>query len=399
MISMQNKPLLIAMGAIAFAGLAYGGWMGISGNSSSENLFKTYTVSTGAVTHDIAANGTLNPVTLVSVGTQVSGTVKKLHVDFNSKVEKGQVLLELDNSLYAAQARQSVADLKDVEASLELALANERRMESLFRQEFVSRQEYDQAIQARKSATAKIAKAKAAIEKDGVNLGYALIRSPVSGVVVDRVVDVGQTVAASFQTPTLIKIAQDLTNMQIDSSFSEADIGFIQLGQNVRFKVDAFPNRNFQGEVRQIRINPTTVQNVVNYNVVVGVDNPDLKLFPGMTAYVSIAVAQKKDVLLVPNAALRYKPKQPQNAEKSDSSGEKGQAKMARKKDAGSGTVYVLSNDLLKPVSVTLGITDSRMTAIAGGDLKSGDVIVVSENATNGGVPAGSGSPMRLRLF
>jgi HlyD family secretion protein len=272
-------------------------------------------------------------------------------------------------------------------------------MESLFRQEFVSRQEYDQAIQARKSATAKIAKAKAAIEKDGVNLGYALIRSPVSGVVVDRVVDVGQTVAASFQTPTLIKIAQDLTNMQIDSSFSEADIGFIQLGQNVRFKVDAFPNRNFQGEVRQIRINPTTVQNVVNYNVVVGVDNPDLKLFPGMTAYVSIAVAQKKDVLLVPNAALRYKPKQPQNAEKSDSSGEKGQAKMARKKDAGSGTVYVLSNDLLKPVSVTLGITDSRMTAIAGGDLKSGDVIVVSENATNGGVPAGSGSPMRLRLF
>lgn len=393
MISIRKKTLLIAVAAIVLAGLAYGGWMRTSGASADADRFKTHTVSTGAVTHNIAANGTLNPVTLVSVGTQVSGTVKKLHVDFNSKVEKGQVLLELDNSLYAAQARQSAANLKNVEAAMELAAANERRMESLFRQEFVSRQEYDQAIQARKSATAQIAQAQAAVDKDGVNLGYALIRSPVSGVVVDRVVDVGQTVAASFQTPTLIKIAQDLSKMQIDSSFSEADIGFIKLGQKVRFNVDAFPSRSFQGEVRQIRINPTTVQNVVTYNVVVAVDNPEQILFPGMTAYVNIAVSQKEDVLLVPNAALRYKPQQPQKSEaRSD-------RKAGRKKDAGSGTVYVLTNDVPRPVSVTLGITDNRMTEIAGGELKTGDVVVVGENGSGNGVPAGSGSPMRVRLF
>lgn len=393
MISIRKKTLLIAVAAIVLAGLAYGGWMRTSGASAAADRFKTHTVSAGAVTHNIAANGTLNPVTLVSVGTQVSGTVKKLHVDFNSKVEKGQVLLELDNSLYAAQARQSAANLKNVEAAMELAAANERRMESLFKQEFVSRQEYDQAIQARKSATAQIAQAQAAVDKDGVNLGYALIRSPVSGVVVDRVVDVGQTVAASFQTPTLIKIAQDLSKMQIDSSFSEADIGFIKLAQKVRFNVDAFPNRSFQGEVRQIRINPTTVQNVVTYNVVVAVDNPEQILFPGMTAYVSIAVSQKKDVLLVPNAALRYKPSQPQKSEA------RGDKKMGRKKDAGSGTVYVLTNDVPRPVSVTLGITDNRMTEIAGGELKTGDVVVVGENGSGNGVPAGSGSPMRVRLF
>jgi HlyD family secretion protein len=397
MIFKRNKTLLMAVGAIALAGLAYGGWMRTSGASAAADRFKTHTVSTGAVTHNIAANGTLNPVTLVSVGTQVSGTVKKLHVDFNSKVEKGQVLLELDNSLYAAQARQSAANLKNVEAAMELAAANERRMESLFRQEFVSRQEYDQAIQARKSATAQIAQAQAAVDKDAVNLGYALIRSPVSGVVVDRVVDVGQTVAASFQTPTLIKIAQDLSKMQIDSSFSEADIGFIKLGQKVRFNVDAFPNRSFQGEVRQIRINPTTVQNVVTYNVVVAVDNPEQILFPGMTAYVSIAVSQKKDVLLVPNAALRYKPQK--SEAKGDGAGAKGDRKMGRKKDAGSGTVYVLTNDVPKPVSVTLGITDNRMTEIAGGELKTGDVVVVGENGSGGGAPAGSGSPLRIRLF
>ena len=397
MISIRKKTLLIAVAAIALAGLTYGGWMWTSGASAAADRFKTHTVSAGAVTHNIAANGTLNPVTLVSVGTQVSGTVKKLHVDFNSKVEKGQVLLELDNSLYAAQARQSAANLKNVEAAMELATANERRMESLFKQEFVSRQEYDQAIQARKSATAQIAQAQAAMDKDGVNLGYALIRSPVSGVVVDRVVDVGQTVAASFQTPTLIKIAQDLSKMQIDSSFSEADIGFIKLGQKVRFNVDAFPSRSFQGEVRQIRINPTTVQNVVTYNVVVAVDNPEQILFPGMTAYVNIAVSQKKDVLLVPNAALRYKPQK--NEAKSDGAGAKGDKKMGRKKDAGSSTVYVLTNDVPRPVSVTLGITDNRMTEIAGGELKTGDVVVVGENGSGNGVPAGSGSPMRVRLF
>jgi HlyD family secretion protein len=181
-------------------------------------------------------------------------------------------------------------------------------MRALFEQEYVSRQELEQAIQARRSTEAQLAQAKAAADKDQVNLRYTTIRSPVSGVVVDRVVDLGQTVAASLQTPTLIKIAQDLSEMRIDSSFAEADIGSIREGQKVRFTVDAFPNRSFQGQVQQIRLNPTTQQNVVTYNVRVSLSNPEQILLPGMTAYVSIGVASRQDALLVPNAALRFKP-------------------------------------------------------------------------------------------
>jgi HlyD family secretion protein len=357
---------------------------------SPERRYKVATLEQGEVIQTVSANGTLNPVVLVNVGTQVSGTVRKLYVDFNDKVEKGQALLELDDALLAAQVRQSEANVANAAAAVELAQANEARIKSLFAQEYVSRQEYDQSRQALKSTQAQLALAKAQLDKDRVNHGNTTIRSPVSGVVVDRVIDLGQTVAASFQTPTLIKIAQDLSEMRIDTSFAEADIGNLREGQKARFTVDAFPNRHFIGEVQQIRLNPTNQQNVVTYNVRVTVDNPEQVLLPGMTAYVSIAVAQRGNVLLVPNAALRFRPSADVNRPK-PADGQK----TGKKRDGQSATVYVLSGDDMRPVTITLGITDNRNTEVISGDLKTGDRVVTGDNLNSDKKPSSVG----MRLF
>jgi HlyD family secretion protein len=304
-----------------------------------------------------------------------------------------------------------------MQAAYDLAKANEARMKALLEKEYVSRQDYDQALQGVKSSQAQLVQAKAAADKDLVNLGYAVITSPVSGVVVARLVDVGQTVAASFQTPTLIQIAQDLTKMAIDTSFAEADIGNIKEGQRVRFTVDAFPSLSFQGQVQQIRLNPTNQQNVVTYNVRVKVDNPDLILLPGMTAYVNIGVAKRQGVLLVPNGALRFKPadaadKKPESDQKPASTatttpgmgagmegggmaGKGPGEKKSKKRDGQSGTVYVLDGDEIKPVSVQLGITDNRNTEVVGGDLKEGDRVVTGENTSANSKPSSVG----MRMF
>ncbi len=375
---------------------------------SPEQRYRLATLEQGKVIQTVSANGTLTPLVLVNVGTQVSGTVRKLYVDFNEKVAAGQKLLELDQSLLETVARQSAANILNVEASVDRAKADEARLRSLLDKEYVSQQDYDQAAQVLKSAQAQLNQAKAAADKDRVNLGYSVITSPVSGVVVARLVDIGQTVAASFQTPVLIQIAQDLSKMAIDTSFAEADIGNIREGQAVRFTVDAFPNRNFQGLVRQIRLNPTNQQNVVTYNVRIQVDNPDLILLPGMTAYVSIGVQERHDVLLVPNAALRFKPTD--NDKKSESSkatngnapasesGGRGEGKGAgkgKKRDGQSGTVYVLAEEQIKPISVQVGITDNRNTEIIAGDLKAGDRVVTGENGSGDKKPSSVG----VRMF
>lgn len=399
----------IILATTVLAGLIGGGiwYANQRAAQNPEQRYKLGTVEKGDVTQTVSANGTLNPVVLVSVGTQVSGTVKKLYVDFNDKVEKGQPLLELDDALLSAQVRQSEANLANAGAALELAQANEARMKTLFAQEYVSKQEYQQSLQSLKSATAQQALARAQLEKDRVNHGNTTIRSPVTGVVVDRVVDLGQTVAASFQTPVLIKIAQDLSDMRIDTSFAEADIGNLREGQKARFTVDAFPSRNFTGEVQQIRLNPTNQQNVVTYNVRVNVANPELVLLPGMTAYVNIAVQKREKVLLVPNAALRFKPadaadKKPENGQKTASTAAPGTPpagapgeKKGKKRDGQSGTVYVLEGDEIKPVSVQLGITDNRNTEVVGGELKEGDRIVLGENGSSGKPPSSVG----MRMF
>lgn len=353
-----------------------------------EDLYKFAELTQGEIEQAVSANGTINPVTLVSVGTQVSGRVSKLYVDFNDKVEKGQVLLELDDALFTAQIAQSQGNVRNAEASVELAKANEARIRSLFVQEYVSRQELDQSVQALKSAQAQLSTTRAQLQRDRTNLSYSIIRSPVSGIVIDRQIDIGQTVAASFQTPTLIKIAQDLSKMQIDTSFAEADIGNIKVGQLAKFSVDAFPNLNFEGMVKQIRLNPVTTSNVVSYNVVISVDNPEQILLPGMTAYVSIVFAKRDNVLLVPNAALRFKPKLDDAEAAANGAGNKnGEAKRsAGKKQAvdkqltdslGRGKVFVLENGKPQMREVKVGITDGKFTEIVAQQLQAGDQVIV----------------------
>lgn len=355
-----------------------------------EAKYKFHTLEMGDVTQSVAANGTLNPLVLVTVGTQVSGKVIKLYVDFNDRVEEGQILAELDPALLDAQAAQSAANVKSAEATLELAMANEKRSRELFSKEYISKQELDASVQALKSARAALDLARAQSQKDRTNQGYTIIRSPVSGVVVDRQIDVGQTVAASLSAPVLFKIAQDLRQMQIDSNFAEADIGRIKVGQNVNFAVDAFPNMAFSGVVKQVRLNATTVSNVVTYDVVVKVENPDEILIPGMTAYVNVIIAEKKNVLLLPNAALRYKPAMPLGKENT------GELKPKKeKKEANSAIVYVFENGMPKPIKVGIGISDNRLTEIITESLKAGDKIIVEEVKSNANGSKNSPPPMR----
>ena len=398
----------ILLGVTVIAGLIGGGiWYNKQRAAQNpEQRYKLLTLEKGDVTQTVSANGTLNLVVLVSVGTQVSGTVKKLYVDFNDHVKKGQALLELDDALVSATERQSAASVANAQATLELAQANEARIRQLFAQEYVSKQEFDQSRQALKSARAQLALARAQNDRDQANLNFTVIRSPVDGVVIDRVVDLGQTVAASFQTPVLIKIAQDLSEMRIDTSFAEADIGNLREGQKARFTVDAFPNRSFNGEVQQIRLNPTNQQNVVTYNVRVSVANKDQALLPGMTAYVSIGVDKRQDVLLLPNAALRFKPadagdKTKENGPKTASTATNGPGagagagKPGKKRDSQSGTVYVLSGDEIKAVSVQIGITDNRNTELVSGELKEGDRLITGENTAANKKPSSVG----MRMF
>ena len=301
------------------------------------------------------------------------------------------MLLELDPAIYQAQVSQSMANLANARSQRKLAEANEARARQLFKEEYISRQDLDTSLQALEASRAQVALAEAQMARDQTNLGYSVIRSPVTGVVVSREVDIGQTVAASLQTPTLFKIAQDLAKMQIDSSYAEADIGNLKIGQQATFRVDAFPSRVFQGVVRQVRLNPTTQQNVVTYDVVIAVDNPEQILMPGMTAYVNILVAQRKGALLVPNAALRFRPVDagPRN-EKPQESRKEGKGKP----DGQNGTVYVLGNGQPRPVRISVGITDNRMTELVGGDLKEGDAVIVEDRQP----PAKPGAP-GMRLF
>lgn len=356
-------------------------------NDAVEERYRFEDVTRGALTQVVSANGTLNPVTLVSVGTQVSGTVKKLYVDFNDRVTAGQVLLELDDSILAASVRQGQATLSSANASLALARANAERYRGLFAKEYVSRQELDQSQQALRAAEAQAELARAQLDRDKANLENTVIRSPVDGVVVNRAVDVGQTVAASFQTPTLIQIAQDLAKMQINSNFAEADIGMIREGQLVRFRVDAYPDREFEGRVHQIRLNATTVQNVVTYNVVVAVNNPELILLPGMTAYVNIVITEINNALLVPNNALRFRP--------SD-------VDRPRTRDEGNAsTVYVLRNEKLVSVEIETGAYDSQHSQVTTGDLKEGERIATGERNLPGATaaPGGGNRQQRFRGF
>lgn len=334
--------------------------------------FRTEKVTRGDIVAAVTATGTVNAVTTVLVGTQVSGTIKRLYVDFNSTVKKGQLIAQIDPATFEAQVEQARANLMSARANLdksEAALLDSKRtmdrnME-LFSQNLVAKSDLDtsetnyEAAKAQVSVSkAQIAQAEAALKLSETNLRYTKIVSPVDGTVVSRNVDVGQTVAASFQTPTLFNIAQDLTKMQIDTSVAEADIGRIKVRQEVEFTVDAYPDITFKGKVSEIRNAPIIVQNVVTYDVVVKVDNSDLKLKPGMTANVSIIISSKNDVLKIPNAALRFRPSEMRKAEK------------------GSG-IWILEQEKPKRVKVVTGISDGSFTELVQGEIKEGQEIIV----------------------
>ena len=385
--------------------VAGGYWKCSQGGSKEEVAYETEAVVLGDLTETVSANGTLNPVTLVNVGTQVSGTVRQLLTDFNERVRAGQVLLVLDDRIYSAAVRQLMANLRSATAQADLAAGNLKRGEAVFAKGVISQQDVEQLRQLATSAAAQRDVVAAQLDRERANLGYTVIRSPVSGVVVSREVDIGQTVAASFQTPTLFKIAQDLSKMQINGSFAEADIGRLAPGLGVKFTVDAYPDRTFTGAIREVRLQPKTVQNVVNYDVVISVDNPDFKLLPGMTAYVNVLLSERKGVLRVPAAAFRFKP-----PTKPGEAADKGKADGAAKRRMGGGMngqrpdgaardkegrlrpLYVLRGKELERVMVRTAATDKRFVEILPGTLKAGDLVVTGTSGDAGRGP-------RMRMF
>src|SRR5436853_1795809 len=270
--------------------------------------YQIATVTRGPITQAVTATGTLNPVVNVQVGSQVSGNIAKLFADFNSQVKAGQVVAQIDPALFQATVTQAEGDVASAQAALELARLNAKRSQDLFNRKTSSQADLDQAMATLHQAEANVKIKQGALDKAKADLEHCTITSPIDGVVISRNVDVGQTVAASLQAPVIFQIANDLAKMQIDSNVAEADVGVLDVGQNVDFTVDAFPMRTFHGKVVQVRNAPITVQNVVTYDTVIGVSNPDLKLKPGMTANVSIIIAHKDDVLQLKNAALRFRP-------------------------------------------------------------------------------------------
>lgn len=365
--------------------------------------FRAEKVSRGDIRASVTAAGTMNAVVTVLVGTQVSGTIKQLFVDYNSIVKKGQLLAQIDPALQQAKVEQARASLQSAKANVEkseAALLDTKRTlernQALLAGNYIARSELDTAETNYRSATAQlnvaraqVEQARAALQVEETNLHYTRILSPVDGIVISRNVDIGQTVAASFQTPTLFNIAQDLTRMQIDTNVDEADIGRILVGQPVQFFVDAYPDTTFHGKVAEIRNAPTTVQNVVTYIVVIKVDNPDLKLKPGMTANVSIITATKTDAIKIPNAALRFK----WTAEKAADRGKTGES--AKKPDIVKNApaiktqaLWILDNDKPRRIQITPGISDGNFTEVISGDLKEGDSVIIE--ALGGAKKSGS---------
>jgi len=297
--------ILVVLGAAA------GGVMYFKDDHTDAPQYQTAAVTRGDLTQIVMANGQLNPVLNVQVGSQVSGNIAKLFADYNSLVKSNQVVAQLDTAIFRANVHQAEGDLANAKATLELQQAETRRSESLVKDHLISQSDYDKAIATLHQAEAQVKIKQAALERSQLDLDHCTIYAPVDGIVISRNVDVGQTVAASMNAPTLFLVANDLSKMQIDASVSEADVGAIEEGQKVNFTVETYQNLTFVGSVVQIRNSASNVQNVITYDTVIGVTNADLKLKPGMTATVSITTAQRTNVLKIPNSALRFKPPEP----------------------------------------------------------------------------------------
>jgi HlyD family secretion protein len=373
---MKRKVLMLAA-LVAAATITLGAFYARHGDDAP--TFTTEAITRGDIVNVVSSSGTLQAVTMVQVGSQVSGTIEALAADFNSMVRQGQVLARLDQSNFASAVEQARASLVNAEAEVErLRVARDAADAALGRaKELTARQllpaaDLQTAESASRSAAAQVVgaqarlvQARAAVEAANVNLAKTVIRSPIDGVVIARNVDVGQTVAASLSAPTLFVIAADLSKMQVNASIDESDLGQVQAGQSVTFRVDAYPSETFRGTLSQVRLNPTTANNVVTYAAIIDAPNPELKLKPGMTATVTIEVARREDVLRVPTAALRFKPA-------ADSL-----ATQAVKAPAGkTPTVWVSTRGQLSPTPVQIGASDATYTEIVSPALVEGTQVV-----------------------
>lgn len=358
--------------------VALGGLVALPACKKEKDVYVTKKVEQGEIIQKITASGIINPISTVNIGTQVSGTIAEIFVDYNSPVKQGQLLAQIDPSLFEATVAQrraaldiAKAEVSVVENDIIYYQKHLNRIKKLNKSQYstdkeleTAQRDYDNAVVQKALKQAQVSQAEAALSQAEIDLRYTKIISPVDGIVVSKEVEVGQTVAASFQTPTLFNVAEDLTKMQIEASVVEADIAKVKEGQTVEFSVDSFPDEVFYGIVTQVRNNPITTSNVVTYEVIIEIDNRELKIKPGMTANVEIITAQKNNVLLVPNKALRFYV-----------TDEKGEAK--RYKDKG---VWVLKNNLPERMVIETGVSDDDFTEISGKNVKVGmEVIIESE--------------------
>lgn len=396
-------------------GLGAGGWYYYKRNQNNAPTFLTAAITRGSLTKVVTATGTLNPVLNVTVGSQISGNILKLFADWNSPVKAGQVVAQIDPASYQAVVNQSKGDLQSAKAALELAQLTAKRKQELVEQHAAPQADLDTALATLHQAEATVQIKQANLEKAQVDLDHCTIYSPVDGIVISRSVDVGQTVAAAMNAPVLFLIANDLTKMQIDTNVAEADVGNVEVGQDVDFTVDAFPYRTFHGKVVQNRNAATTVQNVVTYDVVISVDNTDLKLKPGMTATVQVIISRKDNVLKIPNSALRIRTvDNSSEATPSPAAAQPTPTPPPVGKHATSGrtraerrerNVFVIPPGGGKPapVPIKLGIDDLAFTEVTEG-LKEGDVVVTAVEFPQGksgpaapsSNPFGGGMPRRF---
>lgn len=360
---LKSKKLWMGVGAVALIAIVV--WL-LSGGKKEEVVeFETAKAERQDIHATITATGTIEPVTSVTVGTQVSGIVSKLYVDYNSVVKKGQVIAELDKTNLTSELNRAKADLTSAESTLAYETANFQRYQTLFDKGLVSANEYENAKLSYQKARQTVASSRESVQKAQTNLGYATITSPIDGVVLSKSVEEGQTVAASFNTPELFNIAQDLTDMRVIADIDEADIGGVKEGQRVSFTVDAFPDDKFEGQVTQVRQQATTTSNVVTYEVVISAPNKDLKLKPGLTANVTIFTLEKNGVLAVPSKALRFMPN-----EALLKKGEQIEDIEAPLK------VWTLEGNTFKAHKVETGTTNGMLTEIVSGISEGTDVLV-----------------------
>lgn len=367
---MNKKKTLVIVAVAAIAALAV--WLLSGGKKEEKITFDTAAVAPANIMNSITATGTIEPVTSVTVGTQVSGIVSKLFVDYNSVVKKGQVIAELDKTNLMSQLNTAKTQLATAQSQLNYQTANYKRYKTLFEKGLVAADDFDNAKLSYTQAKEQVASAKEEVQRAQTNLGYATITSPIDGVVLSKSVEEGQTVAASFSTPELFTIAQDLTNMQVVADVDEADIGDVKEGERVTFTVDAYPDDTFEGEVKQVRQEATTTNNVVTYEVVISAPNADLKLKPGLTANVTIYTAERKGVLSVPSKALRFTPQK-------ETVGKMKVVDAANAKNK----VWTIEGNSIVAHKVNIGMTDGTNTQIVGG-IAEGTKVVTGLNVMGG---------------